>query len=281
LSVDTSTDTKTAKGAGVSDAVRELLDRRWLVWFFIQRQLAQGYRGSFLGMSWLVLGPLLMVALYTLVFSEIIGLRFAQTDSVSNYGLYLYCGLLPFLAFSQVVTKSTNSIRNNQALVKRVIFPLEVLPIATAATALITQLFGFGALVALVFLFEGSLNWTMLLLPLVVAPQAIFMVGTGFLTTVAGAYLPDLREALTAIVRVMLFATPIIWPPALAYDRGLGFLVDYNPLAVMAGSYRSIALEGIPPDAAWLGGFTLFSIALLAVGMKLFVKAKRNFADFI
>lgn len=269
------------KSAGLSGAIGELFERRWLVWYFIQRQLTQNYRGSFLGLSWLVLGPLLMAALYTLIFSEIVGLRFRQTDSVSNYGLYIYCGLVPFLAFSQTVTKSTRNIRNNQALVKRVIFPLEVLPIATAATSFITQVFGFAALAVLVLLFEGGLNWTLLLLPLVAIPQAIFIVGAGFLITIAGAYLPDLKDALTSIVRVMFFTTPIIWPAELAYDRGLGFIIDYNPLAVMVQSYRALVLEGRLPDMASLGWFTLFSIALLVLGATLFVRVKKQFADVI
>ncbi|CAN5469243.1 ABC transporter permease [soil metagenome] len=275
---DASTD---VKSSGLSGSVGTLVGWRWLLLYFIQRQLSQSYRGSFLGVAWLVIGPLLMVALYTLVFSEIIGLRFGEAESASNYGLYIYSGLLPFFAFSETVNKSTNSIRQNAALVQRVVFPLEVLPLATAATAFVTQLFGIAALSALLIFFEGELQWTLLLVPLIAIPQIIFMTGLGLITTVAGAYVPDLRELLAAVTRVMLFASPIIWPASLAYDRGLGFIVDFNPIAVLVESYRDLALEGTLPDMAWLGGFTIFSVALLILGAILFARAKKYFADVI
>lgn len=270
-----------AKNAGLGGALRTLLGRRWLLLYFAQRQLTQSYRGSFLGPAWLVIGPLLMVALYTLVFSEIIGLRLGQGGGATNYGLYIYSGLLPFFAFSETVNRSAMSIRQNAALVQRVVFPLEVLPLSTAATAFVTQLFGLAALSALILFFEGSLQWTMLLFPIIAVPQLFFITGLGLLTTVAGAYLPDLREVLSAITRVMLFATPIIWSPELAYDNGLGFIVDFNPLAVLVESYRAVLLEGQLPDATWLGAFTAFSIALLLVGAALFARTKRHFADVI
>lgn len=264
-----------------SGALGALIERRWLLLYFTQRQLTQSYRGSFLGFSWLVLGPLIMVALYTLIFSEIVGLRFQPTEGASNYGLYLYCGLLPFLAFSETASKSTMSIRGNRSLVKKVVFPLEILPLSTAATAFITQLFGFAALIFLVLLFEGGLQWTLLLLPLIAIPQLMFMVGVGCLMSVAGAYLPDLREAISALVRVMLFATPIIWPAELAYENGLGFIVDYNPLAILVEGYRGLVLDGNLPDMLAFSGFSLFALALLVIGGALFIKAKRHFADMI
>lgn len=262
-------------------ALGALIGRRWLLLYFIQRQITQSHRGSFLGLAWLVLGPLLMVALYTLIFSEIIGLRLGRSEGVANFGLYLYCGLLPFLAFSETASKATMSIRGNRSLVKKVVFPLEVLPLSTAASAFVTQIFGFVALIFLVFLFEGSLQWTLFLIPLVAIPQLVFMVGVGCVMSVAGAYLPDLREAISAIVRVTLFATPIIWPAELAYENGLGFIVDYNPLAILVGGYRSLVLEGELPNAMSFTGFSLFALALLVFGAVLFGKVKRQFADMI
>lgn len=269
-----------ARKTSIAGTIGDLGKRRWLVWYFIQRQLTQSYRGSFLGLSWLLLGPLLMVALYTLVFSEIIGLRFSQTDSVSNYGLYVYCGFLPFFAFSQTTTKSTRIIRGNSNLVKRVVFPLEILPLSTAVTSFISQLFGFVALTGLLLVFEGGLNWTLLLLPVIFIPQIAFLVGLGCLVSVAGVYLPDLQEAVTALVRIMLFATPIIWPAEMVPDH-LWFIVDLNPLAAIVGSFRALALEGQLPDASAFAYLSVFSLALFAVGVTLFVKTKQKFADVV
>src|ERR671910_3180613 len=105
-------------------------ERRWLIKYLVQRQLASSYRGSYLGLVWAFLSPLVMVALFTIVFSEVLGLRFREItgDSTLNFGLYLYCGLLPFLAWAQALNQGVNVIRRNRGLVESVIFPLEILP---------------------------------------------------------------------------------------------------------------------------------------------------------
>lgn len=257
-----------------------LFERRWLVWYFIQRQLTQSYRGSFLGVFWLVVGPLLMASLYTLIFSQVLGLRFRETDSASNFGLYLFCGLLPFIAFSSTLNRGSSNIRGNSALVKRVVFPLEVIPFSTAVTSLIVQFFGFAALLFLVLLFEGHLQWTLLCIPIIVIPQLLLMLGAGYLATVAGAYLPDLKESMQAITRAMFFATPIIWP-AERVPEHLSFIVDYNPVAYLVEVYRNLVLDGTIPDMKELALFTLFAVALAIAGFILFDRNKKKFADLI
>jgi ABC-type polysaccharide/polyol phosphate export permease len=257
-----------------------LYERRWLVWYFIQRQLTQSHRGSFLGLFWLVLGPLMMASLYTLVFSEVVGLRFRETDSASNFGLYMFCGLLPFLALSTTLNRSSSSIKGNSTLVKRVVFPLEVIPFSTAATSIIAQFFGFTALLFLIMLFEGHLQWTLLYLPIIIIPQLFLTLGAGYLTTIAGAYLPDLKESMQAITRAMFFTTPIIWPVERVPDH-LSFIVDYNPLAYLVEVYRNLFLDGVVPDMRGLFFFTLFSLALAVLGFILFARTKKKFADLI
>jgi ABC-2 type transport system permease protein len=263
------------------NALYGLYDRRWLAIYFVQRQLFQSTKGSFLGISWLILTPLLMIALYTLIFSEIVGLRFRQVDSVANFGLYLYCGLIPFMAFGETLNKSVISIRRNSGLVQKVIFPLEILPTSTVVTAFITQFFGLAGLTVLLAIVERELHWTMLLLPMIMVPQLIFLLGLGYLVAVLGTYLPDLRDTMQAVVRAMFFFTPIIWPEELARKRGLGFIVDYNPLAYIVRAYRNLVLEGVIPDGSQLLVFTLLSAILLVGSFLLFVRAKWNFADLV
>ena len=273
-------DTKNRFGA-VAEALKGLYERRWLAAYFVQRQLAQTTKGSFLGFAWLFLTPLFMIILYTLVFSEIIGLRFRETDSATNFGLYLYCGLIPFLALSDSLNKSVASIRGNSTLVQKVVFPLEILPMSTAVTAFVSQFFGLAGLIVLVAALERELHWTMGLLPLIMIPQLLFLLGLAYLVALIGTYLPDVKETLSAVVRAMFFITPIIWPEELARDRGLGFLIDYNPLAFIVGAYRDFVLEGAIPDASSLLNFTLLSGALLVLGFLLFVWRKREFADLV
>jgi ABC-2 type transport system permease protein len=278
-----STNVSSAKGSrgDVFGSLKMLYDRRWLLWYFVQRQISGSYRGSLLGLAWLVLSPLLMVVLFTLVFSEILGLRFRETDSVSNFGLYLYCGLIPFLAFSDTLTKSVISVKRNSSLVKKVVFPLEVLPMSTALSAFVTQFFGVGVLLVLVALLEHQAHWTVLLVPLIAVPQLLLLLGLGHLAAVGGAYLPDLKNSMQAIVRALFFVTPIIWPPERVEGKPLEFVVTYNPLAFMVGAYRNLVLDGTVPNTTALLWFTLFTASVAVVGLVLFVRVKKQFADLI
>lgn len=274
-----------AKGSsreGILAALSALYERRWLAWYFMQRQVTRSYRSSFLGMLWIFLGPLIMVMLYAAIFSELIGLRnpFRDSGSVANFGLYVYCGLLPYLAFSDALNKGVSSIKSNSGLVQKVVFPLEIIPLSITATAFVNQVFGFGALVFLVALFERQIHWTLLLLPLIALPQLVFLVGLSSLAAVAGAYVPDIKETLRAVVRITFFVTPILW----TVDRVpeyLRWVVTYNPLAFLVIGYRDVALEGKLPEAWSFLYFSLFAGAMCVGGLLLFVRVKKRFADLI
>lgn len=263
-------------------SLKTLFQRRWLIAYFVQRELSKSYRGSFLGMFWIFLGPVLMIILYTLVFSEILGLRFRQVEGVTNFGLYLYCGLIPFLAFADAVNKSVGSIRNSSTLVQKVVFPLEILPLSTAVTAVLNQIFQFGALAVLVLVLGTELQWTILLIPFLMVPQLLFYLGLGYLGSVVGTYLPDVQETLRAVVRAMFFLTPILWPVSMVADRKyLSLVVDLNPLAYLVGAYRALFFEGQLPSGLATLYFVIFSSALCAAGFLLFNRAKRHFADLV
>ncbi len=273
---------KSRRGRGLRGSLAMLFRRRWLIAYFVQRELSKSYRGSFLGIFWIFLGPLLMIILYTLVFSEILGLRFRQVEGVTNFGLYLYCGLIPFLAFSEAINKSVGSIRSSATLVQKVVFPLEILPLSTAVTAVLNQIFQFGALAVLTLVLRTDLHWTILLIPLLMIPQLLFYLGLGYLGSVVGTYLPDVQETLRAIVRAMFFLTPILWPVSMVADRKyLSLVVDLNPLAYLVGAYRTLVFEGQLPGGLATLYFTLFAAALCFVGFLLFNRAKQHFADLV
>lgn len=268
----------------VPASLHALFDRRWLVAYFVQRQLTSSYRGSFLGFLWAFLGPLLMIALYTLVFSEIIGLRFREVtgDSTLNFGLYVYCGLLPFLAYSESLNQSVSIVRNNAGLVQKVVFPLEALPLSATIASVVDKLFGVAVLVLVVAALEGRLYWTVLLIPGIMAFQLVFSLGLNYLFAVVGAYLPDTRETLRSVVRASFFVTPIIWDPAIVADRQyLSLIVDLNPVAYLVGAYRDLILNGELPGTLATLYFALFAAALFAGGFALFTRTKKRFADLV
>jgi len=284
LSTYTPTYTSGKKGLieTITSSLSELYRRRWLAIYFAQRELSRTYRRSYLGFVWALLSPLLQVILLTLVFSEIIGIRFREVegDSSLNFGLYLYCGLVPFLAFSDTLTKATNSIRSNAALVQKVVLPLEIFPLTRTITVLTDNLFGVGVLILVVALLEQRLSWTILLLPVLVALQFVFTLGLSYLFAVIGTYLPDVRETLRSFVRATFFITPIVWPAG-RVPESFSFLVDYNPLAFLVGAYRDLVLESTIPDPSATMWFLLFAMALCVVGFTIFTRVKQNFADLI
>jgi ABC-type polysaccharide/polyol phosphate export permease len=284
LSTHTPTYTSGAKGLieTISSSLATLFRQRWLAVYFAQREMSRTYRTSYLGFAWALLSPLLQIILLTLVFSEVIGIRFREVtgDSTLNFGLYLYCGLLPFLAFSDILTKSTNSVRSNAALVQKVVFPVEILPLTRAVTVVINLVFGMIVLILVVAVLAQRLNWTIVFLPLVLVLQVVFTLGMGYLFAVIGTYMPDVRETLRTFVRATFFITPIVWPAG-RVPPDYSFLVDYNPLAFLVGAYRSLILEGTYPDPSTALYFSVFSVALLIGGFALFARVKQNFADLI
>lgn len=284
MSTHATTYTSGTKGiiGAVLDSLAALYRRRWLAVYWAQRQLSTSHRGFHLGFLWAFLTPLLQIVLLTLVFSEIIGIRFREVtgDTSLNFGLYVYCGLNPFMAFSDSLTRATNSIRSNTALVQKVVFPLEILPLTTALTNLVDKLFGLGALILVVALVAGRLEWTVLLLPPLLVVQLVFTLGLSYLFAVIGTYMPDVKNALHAFVRGMFFITPIIWPSG-RVPQSLHFLVDYNPLAFLVDAYRNLILEGKIPDLQWAFWFSLFAVALCVGGFIIFARTKQNFADVL
>jgi ABC-2 type transport system permease protein len=257
-------------------------DRRWLIKYLAQRQVARSYQNSYLGLVWAFLSPLIMVVLLTFIFSEMLGFRFREVtgDSSLNFGLYLYCGLLPFLAYSQALNQGSNVVRRNSDLVQKVVFPLEILPLTTVITSLVQSVFGVGAVMLVLMVLEQRLNWTVLLLPLVLVLQLLFTLGLGYLMAVVGTYLPDIRETLRAVVRISFFITPILWPTD-RLPEDWQFVVDYNPLAFLVEAYRNLILDGELPGGMATLYFSLFTLVLVTVGLVLFNRVKHNFADLL
>jgi ABC-type polysaccharide/polyol phosphate export permease len=281
LATYTSSAKKSSAGA-FFDALATFWHRRWLLKYFIQRQVTRSYRRSYLGFAWAILGPLVWVFFLTLIFSEVVGLRFREVeeDPNLNFGLFLYCGLLPFLTFSEALNKGINSIKGNAGLVQKVLFPLELLPFTNAIASMIDKFFGIGALLIVLLVFGQPLYWTTLVLPFIVVLQVIFVLGLTYIMAVLGTYLPDVAEIMRPIIRGMFFFTPIIWTPERLPER-LRWVVDYNPLAYLVKSYRDVILLGELPGAQATLYFTLFSVALFVAAFWLFVRLKPRFADLV
>jgi ABC-2 type transport system permease protein len=266
----------------ILDSLATFYERRWLVKYLVQRQMARSYRVSHLGMIWAFLAPLFMVVMLTVLFSQVLGIKFRTVagDSSLNFGLFLYCGLLPFLTYSQALSLGVNVIRKNSNFVRDVVFPLEILPLTAMVTSLVQSLLGVGALMVVLLVLEHRLHMTVLLLPLIMIPQLLFILGLTYLMAVVGTYVPDIRETLRAVVRATFFITPILFPTG-KVPENWQFLVHYNPLAFLVNSYRALILDGNLPGLQSTIYFSLFAAAVFIVGLVVFNRVKRNFADLL
>ncbi|MBD0325735.1 MAG: ABC transporter permease, partial [Pyrinomonadaceae bacterium] len=155
----------------------ELPQRFDLILSLARRELAARYKGSVLGIIWAVLTPVVMIAIFTFIFAGIFGARFGEGGSAWDYALYLFCGLLPWTAFQESVQLSSTAIVSHSNLVKRVVFPLETLPVAQTLATLANQMFGTLALVVAALIIRREMHATLLWLPVLVVPQLIATLG--------------------------------------------------------------------------------------------------------
>jgi lipopolysaccharide transport system permease protein len=255
-------------------------ENRDLIRSMVQRELLNRYKGSLLGFGWAFIQPAAMIVVFTIIFSGIFGARFGNKGGNLSFAVYLFCGLLPWIAFSEGVQRSTNSLIENINLVKRVVFPIEALPVNLALAALVQQLFGLVVLLALNLILERELHVTVLWLPVLLIPQLLATVGLGWLMASLGVFLRDMPQINQLVFMAWMYLTPIFFPENLI-PPGYFWLVKFNPMAPLIRSYRRILLEGQMPD--WSGlGFTLgFALVCFVIGYWWFERTKKAFADLL
>jgi lipopolysaccharide transport system permease protein len=258
----------------------ELPRRYELVRSLVRKELALRYRGSALGPVWVLLRPAVMIAIYTFIFAGVFGARFGTGGTARDYALYLFCGLLPWTAFQESVQGSATVIVSHSNLVKRVVFPLETLPLSLSVAAHVTQLFGMIVLVAAAVVMHGTLHLTILWLPVLLLPQLLASLGASWLAASLGVFLRDTEQAAGLLLTAWLFLTPIIYPEQ-AVPARYRFYVNLNPFTPLVRNYRRVVLEGLQPDWAGLAYFTLFALALFLSGYWWFARTRKNFADVV
>lgn len=246
-----------------------------------RRELAARYRGSAFGLVWALLTPLVMIIIFTFIFAGIFGARFGTSSaSAWDYALYLFCGLVPWTAFQDSLQQASRVIVAHANLVKRVVFPLETLPVAQTLAALATQMFGTLALLLAALIIRGELHLTVLWWPVLLAPQLLATLGAAWFVASFGVFVRDTTQGLTLILTAWMYLTPIIYPEALVPER-FRLFVNLNPFTPLMRSYRRIILEGAPPDWPGLAYFTLWALLIFIGGYWWFAKTRKNFADVI
>ena len=222
-------------------------EHRGLVRSMVRRDLSSRYKGSIIGPAWAVITPVVMIVIFTAIFSGIFGARFGAQGGHFSFAVYLFCGLLPWIAFSEGVQRSTTSLTDNVNLVKRVVFPTEALPVNLALSGITQQLIGTVVLLVGALLLEHTIRPTALLLPLLLVPQFLVTIGLGWLMASLGVFIRDMPQINQLTLTTWMYLTPIFYPENIIPPKYL-WVVNLNPMAPLVRSYRRILLEGRAPD---------------------------------
>lgn len=260
--------------------IRNLIRYRELIFMMTWRDFGARYRGSLGGLIWSVIQPLIMMVIYTIVFSLFLKIKFSTDASPFTFSVYLLCGLLPWTAFSEGISRSKDIIRGNINLVKRVVFPLEILPVNVALAASIQQVVGLVLVIPLAWMVSGNLYWTLLLVPVVLILQLLLAVGLNWIAASLAVYLPDIGQIIGLILSIWMFLTPIFYPEDVVPSQAL-VLFEINPMARLVHLYRHAFMTGqLPPLESLLITFFFCTFIFLG-GYFWFQHTKSGFADVL
>jgi lipopolysaccharide transport system permease protein len=245
------------------------------------RDLHARYRQSWLGVAWIVLTPLAMLAVFTLVFRHVMGVRWPGGDQGGDlaFAMRIYAGLAVFLFFAECVNRAPALVLEQPNLVKKVLFPLEVLPWVSAATAAVGLAVAAVLLAALALLSGAGLPVQALLLPVVWLPLLPWVLGLGWLLSALGVYVRDIGQFLSLLVSALMFLSPVFFP-AESLPEGARAWLMLNPLAPVMTATREL-MAGRDPDAMALVAVALAGMALALAGAAFFRRVRAGFADVL
>lgn len=252
-----------------------------LTWEMTKRDLSARYRGSFLGLAWSLFTPILMLLVYTFVFGVVFKARWGATElSSADFALALFTGLLTFGIFAESVNRSPSLIIGHQNLVKKVVFPLEILPLMAVFSAVIQAAISLVVLLVACVVMRGDLPWTTIYVPLVLAPVILLTLGFTWALSAMGVFLRDIGQGVVVVTTALMFLTPIFYPLE-ALPDSYRHLAASSPLAVAVENMRQVLLWGKQPDwASVLMGLAI-AVPVAIAGYGLFMRTKKGFADVL
>lgn len=268
-----------------SIAPREMVASLWrnrsLLRALIQREVVGRYRGSVMGILWSFFNPVFMLLVYTFVFSVVFKARWSGgSDSKTEFALVLFAGLIVFNMFAECVNKAPTLILANINYVKKVVFPLEILPWVAVGAVLFHALVSVAVwLLAYVVLF-GVPHVTVLLLPLIILPLILFIVGLTWWLAALGVYLRDVSQFIGLATTVVMFLSPIFYPVT-ALPEQYRHILQLNPLTPAIEQARNVLFWGVVPDMGMLLVYFVSSAVIAWLGFAWFQKTRKGFADVL
>jgi lipopolysaccharide transport system permease protein len=262
---------------------KSLWRNRQLIVQMTKRDVLGRYKGSAMGVAWSFLNPVFMLVVYTFVFSEIFKIRWGGIggdDSKTQFALVLFVGMISLSLFSEVLNRAPGLILANVNYVKKVVFPLEILPVISMGAALFHSFISLGVLIAAFSLFNGYLHWTAVFIPLVLLPLVILTLGLSWMMASLGVYLRDVGQTIGIIITVLMFLSPVFYPVTAVPERFRAFIMA-NPLTFIIEQARDVLIWGRIPNWLGLGIYSLSAVFVAWAGYAWFQKTRKGFADVL
>lgn len=266
-----------------SKIYQSLVGNRLLLWQFTVRNIRAKHKGSYLGVVWMVLNPLLMMSLYSFVFGVIFNGRYGVSpdETALDYALGIFLSLTIFQLIAEVMGVSTTIILGNSNIVKRVVFPLEILPVAQVGASIYNFLISICLVFLGIIVFGRELTWHAALLPILVFPVILFSIGLGWFFSAIGVFIRDIGQLMQFLTLALMYCSAIFYPIDKVIVAGFYPVLKFNPLAHIVEQARRIVLWHEPLHWQPVVYVYLCAFAVFFLGYLVFEKTKKCFADVV
>ncbi len=255
-----------------------------LIFQLVKREIISRYRGSFLGILWTIINPILMLVVYTFVFGFVFKVRLDPSVSFENdhfsFALLLFSGLIVYNIFSETLSRAPGLVLANTNYVKKIIFPLEILPWVNLGATLFHALISVSVLLIAFLSINHFIHWTIIFIPVILAPFLLLTLGISWFLAATGVFVRDIGQFIGLLLTMLLFLSPVFYPAA-ALPESLRDYLFLNPLSFIIEQLRAVILHGLLPDWSGLGIYALIAWIFAQLGFIWFEKTRKGFADVL
>ena len=261
--------------------LRSLWLHRQLIWQMALREVVGRYKNSIFGLAWSFFNPICMLLVYTFVFSVVFKTRWGEGGQTSpQFAVILFAGLIVHGFFAEVLARAPGLVLSNVNYVKKVVFPLEILPVVSVFAALFHAFINFSVLILVFFWVNEYFFWTAIFFPIVLLPLVILTTGVAWVLASLGVYVRDVSQTIGIVLTGLMFLSPVFYPAA-AMPEAFQIWIFLNPLTFIIEQAREVLIWGHLPDMVGLGVYGLISICISALGYAWFQKTRSGFADVL
>lgn len=260
--------------------LKSIIDQKDLVWTLVANDIKGKYLGSFVGFWGSVINPLLLLFIYCLVFSGILKIKFGILENTGNFAIYLFCGLVPWIGFSESVERSATVMLDQRALIKRVPFSKAILPFYLTISTFISEIIALMVFLTVLVILKEKVGGFALVLPLIFPFQILFTFGFSLGLASLQVFFRDIGVFLGSFLQIWFFCTPIFYPESLIPDRLMGFM-ELNPFFHLVRIYREVILQNSLPDFMSVTYFLIASVLVFLAGCMVYNRVENRIVDYL